>query len=86
MEEGEQISELMESYLPEKGTDREIELMSPILHITKNYPPTFVMTCYRFYKWSEKTLGHVFHCDMRLDMAEKCNADECDFFGEFLLS
>lgn len=35
---------LMEAYLPEHGSERELELMSPVLHITENFPPTFVMT------------------------------------------
>lgn len=108
MKEGELTSELMLSYLPEKGTDKEMELMSPVLQMTEQYPPTFVMTaegdflrdeapklverltecdvpvCYRFYRWEQRPLGHVFHCDMRLKMAEQCNADECAFFKEFI--
>lgn len=108
IKEGEETSELMKDYLPEHGTKKEEWLMSPILHMTENYPPTFVMTaegdflrdeapelvkrlaecnvitCYRFYKWNERPLGHVFHCDMRLKMAEICNDDECAFFRKFI--
>ena len=108
VKEGEETSELMKDYLPEQGTEKEVWLMSPVLHMTENYPPTFVMTaegdflrdeatqlvkrltecnvitCYRFYKWNERPLGHVFHCDMRLEMAEICNEDECSFFKEFI--
>ncbi len=106
--EGEETSELMKDYLPGHGTEKEKWLMSPVLHMTENYPPTFVMTaegdflrdeapqlvqrltecnvttCYRFYKWNERPLGHVFHCDMRLEMAEVCNDDECAFFKKFI--
>ncbi len=108
VKEGDPSSELMKLYLPEHGTKKEEWLMSPIEHMTENYPPTFVMTaegdflrdeaprlvkrltecnvatCYRFYKWSERPLGHVFHCDMRLEMAEVCNDEECGFFKKFL--
>ena len=32
----------------------------------------------------QKEIGHVFHCDMRLDEAGKCNDDECAFFKRHL--
>lgn len=35
---------------------------------------------YRFYSDPEKTLDHVFHCDIRNDYAKLCNDEECDFF------
>lgn len=108
IKEGEETSELLKDYLPGRGTKKEEWLMSPVLHMTENYPPTFIMTaegdflrdeapelvkrltecnvitCYRFYKWSERPLGHVFHCDLRLGMAEICNDDECTFFRKFI--
>ncbi len=41
---------------------------------------------YHFYAHpkKEKTLGHVFHCNMRLDAAKKCNDEECDFFKKYI--
>lgn len=39
-----------------------------------------VEVCYRYYKSATRELGHVFHCNMRLDEAAQCNADECAFF------
>lgn len=34
---------------------------------------------FRFYT-GEKELGHVFHCNMKLDRAHEANKEECDFF------
>lgn len=39
---------------------------------------------YRFYAGKDQKLGHVFHCDMRLEDAKRCNDAECAFFREFL--
>ena len=39
---------------------------------------------YHFYADGEKPLGHVFHCNMRLDMASVCNDDECRFFRKYI--
>lgn len=39
---------------------------------------------YRLYGTAENRLGHVFHCDMRLDDARLCNDEECGFFRSFL--
>ena len=36
---------LMEDLLPEKGTEKELELIDVTRHITEKYPPTFFMTC-----------------------------------------
>lgn len=36
---------LMADLLPEKGTEKELEHISVLTHITSNYPPTFLMTC-----------------------------------------
>lgn len=40
-----QTRQLMADFLPEKGTERELELISVPRHVTKRYPPTFLMTC-----------------------------------------
>ena len=37
--------DLMHDFLPEQGTEHELELIKVIKHITHNYPPTFFMTC-----------------------------------------
>lgn len=37
-----------------------------------------------FYGDKDHALGHVFHCDMRLEEGKKCNSEECDFFRKFL--
>ena len=31
----------------------------------------------------DHVLGHVFHCNMRLDAAAQCNRDECEYFNSF---
>ncbi len=35
---------------------------------------------YHLYESEKVELGHVFHCDMKLEEAKKCNQDECRFF------
>jgi acetyl esterase/lipase len=35
---------------------------------------------FRFYGDAQTELGHVFHCNMKLAAAHKCNRDECEFF------
>lgn len=39
---------------------------------------------FHFYGDKDHSLGHVFHCNMRLEQAEVCNAEECAFFKKFL--
>lgn len=38
----------------------------------------------RVYGTEENPLGHVFHCNMRLPEATRCNDDECAFFREHI--
>ena len=38
---------------------------------------------YRFYGDAQHPLGHVFHCNLYLDEAKRCNADECAFFQSY---
>ena len=39
---------------------------------------------YRFYGDKDHELGHVFHCNMRLDDAKRCNDEECNYFKSFI--
>ena len=39
---------------------------------------------YRFYGSEKNPLHHVFHCNVRLPEASKCNDDECAFFREYI--
>lgn len=43
-DEDEMRRELMKDLLPEKGSERELALISPVNHVTENYPPVFLMT------------------------------------------
>ncbi len=36
---------LMADYLPEAGSEKELELISAVKHVTEAFPPVFVMTC-----------------------------------------
>ncbi len=105
----EQTKELMKIYLPGHGTDEELDKMSPLLHITEQFQPTFVMTAegdflrddavkyvkrltecnvenvYRYYKSTDGPLGHVFHCNMKLEIAHRCNEEECAFFKNHMV-
>lgn len=42
---GDQDRELMEDFLPEKGSQREKELINVPGHVTEAYPPVYLMTC-----------------------------------------
>jgi acetyl esterase/lipase len=39
---------------------------------------------FRFYGDKAHELGHVFHCNIKLDAAADCNDEECEFFRGFL--
>ncbi|MCD8330744.1 MAG: alpha/beta hydrolase [Lachnospiraceae bacterium] len=40
---------------------------------------------FRFYgSAAEEPLGHVFHCNIRLEASKCCNDEECAFFGKYL--
>ncbi|MBQ0064592.1 MAG: alpha/beta hydrolase [Firmicutes bacterium] len=44
-----------------------------------------VMFIYRFFsKNNDESLAHVFHCNMKMDMAHQCNKEECDFFKSLI--
>ena len=49
----------------------------PLVHVLNEHG---VEVCYHYYKSAKQELGHVFHCNMRLEEASQCNADECAFF------
>lgn len=99
---------LMGDYLPEGGSEKEMELICVDRHITENYVPTCFMTCtgdflqdqapilqkklleckvpheFQFYGNAGCELGHVFHLNIKLAMADKCNQAQCDFFHYFI--
>ena len=39
---------------------------------------------YHLYGQGQEEIGHVFHCNIRLEEAKKCNKAECDFFKKFI--
>ena len=39
---------------------------------------------YRYFGDVEHVLGHVFHCNIRDETAQRCNAEECDYFRSFV--
>lgn len=43
-EEDGQLHSLMKDLLPHKGSEQELRWITPIHHITANFPPTYVMT------------------------------------------
>jgi acetyl esterase/lipase len=79
--------------------------LNVIENITKDYPPSFIMTSNRdflnekakpfsdiltknkvknilkIYGDDNEELYHVFHCNIRLETAQKCNREECGFFS-----
>ena len=50
------------------------ELLTPVL---KKLGIPFA---YHFYGTKQNPLGHVFHCNIRLKIAQICNDEECSFF------
>lgn len=38
----------------------------------------------RFYGDSHNKLEHIFHCNIRMEDAKKCNNEECEFFRQYL--
>lgn len=48
--------------------------------LTKNQVP-FVLACYGD---KDYPLSHVFHCNMKEEMAHLCNDEECAFFGRYI--
>lgn len=38
---------------------------------------------YHYYGDAEHVLGHVFHCNLRLPEAKRCNREECEFFRKY---
>lgn len=43
--ERDETQTLIQEYLPQRGSPKEIELINVLNHVTGNYPPTFLMTC-----------------------------------------
>lgn len=103
----EQAGQLMADYLPDGGSEQELDLIDVIKHLTGSFPSVYVMTCpqdilkgqapllvsrlmylnvnfrFAFYSDKDKTLGHVFHLNMKSVYGQQCNRDECAFFKDF---
>lgn len=98
---------LMKDYLPDGGSEKELDLVSVADHITSAFPPCYIMSCdgdflkyqmevilpvllkesvpciMRLYKGEKEPLPHVFHCNIKLSDAKRCNDEECAFFKKF---
>lgn len=93
----------------EKDYEKHGEKLQVMKYMTKNYPPTFVMTSandflkeqslplyqrlqelgvesiYKMYGSKEqKEINHVFHTNLKLPLAKKCNDEECYFFRKYI--
>ena len=80
---------LMKELLPEGGTPEELELVNVDTYVTENFPPVYLMTAEKDFlkeqaplleKVLKEKLEHVFHLNMKLADADRCNDAECDFF------
>jgi acetyl esterase/lipase len=67
-------------------------IMTSVGDFLKNQAP-IMATCltehnvpftYKYYGDSQNQLGHVFHCNIKLEDANICNDDECEFFRGFI--
>ena len=64
-------TQLMDDFLPEGGSEKEIRLISSIYHINENYPPVYLMTCVNDFlrdqasliipELLKKNIHHAFH-------------------------
>ena len=52
--------------------------------LTKRLEDVGVPFEYHFYGSKDNPLGHVFHCNIRLEEGQSCNDDECVFFRKFI--
>lgn len=59
-------------------------LKSDALPLVQALSDLNVEVCYRYYRSDELQLGHVFHCNMKLAEATRCNDDECAFFKSLI--
>ncbi len=104
----EQDKQLMDDFLPEGGSAREVALINMPAQVNADFPPTFLMTCvgdfcrfqapllekalqkngveyiYKIYGDEENPLYHVFHVNVREELGQKCNDDECAFFRKHI--
>ena len=61
------------------GRSKRCDIVVDFPTVSRNHA---VLT--RYYGGPDGKLGHVFHCDMRLAQAARCNEEECSFFRRFL--
>lgn len=73
---------LMADYLEQGGVPAELDQINVLLHMTENFPPTFVMTCTGDFL-QDQALPHVFHRNVRSEDAKQCNAEENRFFRKW---
>ncbi len=59
-------------------------LRSQARYITNALTDNGVAFCFRYFRTKKDILHHVFHCNMRLEAARRCNEDECRFFKELI--
>lgn len=102
-EPGDLTTALMHEYLPEGGTTAELEILNAMPYMTKEFPPTYLMTAnedflceqapmmkkrleeleipHEFTLWgdAEHPLQHVFHLNIKTEVARECNRMECEF-------
>ncbi len=58
--------------------DKQLPLVAKLMEC--NVPNVFRY----YYVPGDQPLGHVFHCNMKLDEAARCNDEECNFFKSFI--
>jgi len=58
-------------------------LIDQALFMAKTLTEKKVPFEFHFYGNAEHPLGHVFHCNMRLEIAAVCNREECAFFQKY---
>lgn len=79
------VSHLTEKFPP-------VFLMTAVDDFLKAQAPVFAAELVKksipfelhFYGDSHNKLGHVFHCNIRMEDAKKCNNEECEFFRQYL--
>lgn len=72
LEKDKQMQFLLSGLMPQKGTKEELDLINAHTHITKDFPPAFVMTCFGDFLYEQAPVicqaleaagvEHEYHC------------------------
>lgn len=81
---GSVIEHATEAFPPAFVMTAEGDFLAPAAEpLVKKLQSLGVPAEYHYYGDKEHVLGHVFHCNIRLPEAVRCNREECEFFQKY---